>query len=203
MILSVIGLREAQVRRLLAPYSDRYTSLNFDLLGSSLSDPSNQKYGTRESLAHIQVECSARVALHDIVGDRLKEPGRLLAPYSDRYTSLNFDLLGSSLSDPSNQNRATAPLCLQHASFGLDIQTSQKPPRLYLEPPSGGDTNLGGDLLGSSLSDPSNQNRATAPLRIVAQARHAEDLALARFWLDGSESEEPSKSKLSDVYLSE
>lgn len=35
---------------------------------------------------------------------------RLLAPYSDRYTALNFDLLGSSLPDARDQNRATVPL---------------------------------------------------------------------------------------------
>lgn len=35
---------------------------------------------------------------------------RLLAPYGDRFTALNFDLLGSSLANASDQNRATVPL---------------------------------------------------------------------------------------------
>ncbi|CAI7592414.1 unnamed protein product [Penicillium manginii] len=35
---------------------------------------------------------------------------RLLAPFADRFTALKFDLLGTSLSDPHNQNRATVPL---------------------------------------------------------------------------------------------
>lgn len=35
---------------------------------------------------------------------------RLLAPYSDRFTAFNFDLLGSSLPDAPDQNRATVPL---------------------------------------------------------------------------------------------
>lgn len=35
---------------------------------------------------------------------------RLLAPYSDRFTALKFDLLGASLPDARDQNRATVPL---------------------------------------------------------------------------------------------
>ncbi|KAJ5605406.1 hypothetical protein N7510_008187 [Penicillium lagena] len=35
---------------------------------------------------------------------------RLLAPFADRFTALNFDLLGASEPDPHNQNRATVPL---------------------------------------------------------------------------------------------
>ncbi|KAJ5097885.1 hypothetical protein N7532_004886 [Penicillium argentinense] len=37
------------------------------------------------------------------------------------------------------------------------------------------------DLLGTPMSDPHDQNRATAPLRIVVQARRAEDLAPTKF----------------------
>lgn len=35
---------------------------------------------------------------------------RLLAPYNDRFTALNFDLLGTSLPNAQDQNRATVPL---------------------------------------------------------------------------------------------
>lgn len=35
---------------------------------------------------------------------------RLLAPYANRFTSMKFDLLGSSLPDANDQNRATVPL---------------------------------------------------------------------------------------------
>ncbi|KAJ5800527.1 uncharacterized protein N7518_002595 [Penicillium psychrosexuale] len=68
---------------------------------------------------------------------------------------------------------------------GLDIEAKARmleaQVRQLLSPYSNRYTSLNFDLLGSSLSDPPNQNRATVPLRIVAQARHAEDLAPTRF----------------------
>ncbi|CAI7594284.1 unnamed protein product [Penicillium bialowiezense] len=53
-------------------------------------------------LAGLDIEAKARMMEAQI--------RRSLAPFSDRYTSLNFDLLGSSVSDPHDQNRATVPL---------------------------------------------------------------------------------------------
>ncbi|KAF7528195.1 hypothetical protein PCG10_001484 [Penicillium crustosum] len=68
---------------------------------------------------------------------------------------------------------------------GLDIEAKARmleaQIRQLLSPYSDKYTSLNFDLLGSSLSDPHSQNRATVPLRIVVQARNAEDLAPTRF----------------------
>ncbi|KAJ5297333.1 hypothetical protein N7508_007582 [Penicillium antarcticum] len=53
-------------------------------------------------LTGLDIEAKARMLEAQIV--------RQLAPFSDQYTSLNFDLLGSAFPDPHDQNRATVPL---------------------------------------------------------------------------------------------
>jgi hypothetical protein len=63
---------EAQIRQQLAPFSDRYTSLNFDLLGSALSDPHDQNRAT----VPLRIVVQARRA-EDIV------PSRFLKPIAD------------------------------------------------------------------------------------------------------------------------
>ncbi|KAJ5690857.1 hypothetical protein N7462_005249 [Penicillium macrosclerotiorum] len=68
---------------------------------------------------------------------------------------------------------------------GLDVESKARmmetQVRRLLAPYADRFTSLKFDLLGSPLADTADQNRATAPLRIVAQARHAEDLAPIRF----------------------
>ncbi|KAJ5159410.1 uncharacterized protein N7482_006414 [Penicillium canariense] len=64
---------------------------------------------------------------------------------------------------------------------GLDIEAKARmletQIRRLLAPFSDRFTSLKFDLLGSAVPDAPDQNRATAPFRIVVQARHAEDLA--------------------------
>lgn len=68
---------------------------------------------------------------------------------------------------------------------GIDIEAKarmiQAQIRHQLAPFSDQYTSLNFDLLGSALPDPRDQNRATVPLRIVVQARRAEDIAPSRF----------------------
>ncbi|CAG8070745.1 unnamed protein product [Penicillium salamii] len=68
---------------------------------------------------------------------------------------------------------------------GLDIEAKARMMeaqiRRSLSPFSDRFTSLNFDLLGTSASDARDQNRATIPLRIVAQARQEEDLAPTRF----------------------
>jgi hypothetical protein len=68
---------------------------------------------------------------------------------------------------------------------GLDIEAKARmleaQIRQQLAPFSDRYTSLSFDLLGSALSDPHDQNRATVPLRIVVQARRAEDIVPSRF----------------------
>lgn len=68
---------------------------------------------------------------------------------------------------------------------GLDIEAKARmleaQVRHLLAPSAKRFTSLQFDLLGSPLPDAPDQNRATVPLRIVAQAREVEDLAPSRF----------------------
>lgn len=68
---------------------------------------------------------------------------------------------------------------------GLDIEEKARmleaQIRRQLAPSANQFTAFRFDLLGTSQSDPHDQNRATAPLRIVVQARRAEDLAPTKF----------------------
>ncbi|KAJ5714546.1 uncharacterized protein N7483_011727 [Penicillium malachiteum] len=68
---------------------------------------------------------------------------------------------------------------------GLDIEAKaqmfEAQIRRLVAPHADKFTTLKFDLLGSSLPDASSQNRATVPLRVVAQARHADDLGPKKF----------------------
>ncbi|KAJ5256771.1 hypothetical protein N7478_012875 [Penicillium angulare] len=68
---------------------------------------------------------------------------------------------------------------------GLDIEDKARmletQIRRLLAPYANKYTSLNFDLLGSGLPDPHSQNRATVPFRIVAQARHADDLSPRKF----------------------
>ncbi|KAJ5584815.1 uncharacterized protein N7459_004615 [Penicillium hispanicum] len=73
-------------------------------------------------LAGLDIEAKARMLEVQI--------RRLLAPYADRFTSMKFDLLGSSLPDANDQNRATVPLrIIVQAKHEDDLA-----PRRFLKP---------------------------------------------------------------------
>lgn len=143
---------EAQLRRLLSPFSDRYTSLHFDLLGSSLSDPPDQSRATVPLRVIVQAEHAEDIA-----------PARFLKPITDNimqgypgatfhldmrqgFPRALFEYFVSLLPQSAVQHRIHMPWKL---TAGMQTVEIPPPPRTQMYPsrqPSQSSTHLDGSL---------------------------------------------------------